>query len=317
MKNKHLVLLFLFVLLTGWISRYSPWFRSDNIQSYLIKAGKNEIRRISILNQQLPELLLEADERNWYATQDDIVVGFPDSLAAPLLDAISAMKAVRIIDEKSTDTTGLTPGNCIEVSAELSSKRRERFRIGKETMTTGMAGTYVQIVPHGGIYLVEGHLRKKFDVDCQHFRSRDIGIPDEITAIRVKRTGIDSIVCTVTDSTGWLKQGQTDSVGGMQAWLSAIRSLKNLPYANPSETGPFDIEDGSDFRVELTGKTPDQIVRLEFYGIRYAYSEDKSLEIVLARRCLLHSSSNEYNYFFLENQEKVRQIVRGPDATVR
>ena len=103
----------------------------------------------------------------------------------------------------------------------------------------------------------------------------------------------------------------------MQAWLSAIRSLKNLPYANPSETGPFDIEDGSDFSVELTGKSPDQIVRLDFYGIRYAYGEDKSLETVLARRCLLHSSSNEYNYFFLENQEKVRQIVRGPDAKVR
>ncbi|MFM8487533.1 MAG: hypothetical protein ACKOCH_14490, partial [Bacteroidota bacterium] len=86
MKNKHLVLLFLFVLLTGLVSRFSPWFKSDQIQSFLVKAEKNEIRRLSILNRQLPELLLEADDKNWYATQDDVVVGFPDSLVAPLLD---------------------------------------------------------------------------------------------------------------------------------------------------------------------------------------------------------------------------------------
>ena len=311
--------MFLFVLLMGGVSRYVPWFRSDNIYSSLIKADKKEIRRIIILNQQLPELLLEADERNWYVTQDDVVVGFPDSLAEPLLDAITLMTAVRIIDENSTDTTGLTPGNYIEVTAELASGRREYFRVGKETMTGGKPGTYVQIVPHGGIYLVEGHLRKKFDIDCQDFRSRDIGIPEEITAISIIRSGIDSVSYTKTDSAGWFKQGLTDTIPGMKAWLGYLKMLKNLPYANPSETGPYDIEDGADYRVELTGKNPDQSVRLDFYGIRFTKTEDQSVDVILAKRCLLHSSANEYNYFFLNSQETVRPMISSPGAgaTVR
>lgn len=313
MKNKHLVILFLFVLLTGLISRYSPWFKSDNIQSYLIKAEKNEIRRISILNRELPELLLEADDRNWYATQDDIVVGFPDSLALPLLDAISSMKAVRILDENSTDTTGLVPGGYIEVTAEVSSRRKEHFRIGNETMAGGKPGTFVQILPHGGIYLVEGHLRQKFNVDCQHFRSRDTGIPDEIVAVRITRTGVDTVSTPVMD----IARQTSDTIPGLEEWLGVVRSLNNLPYANPSETGPYDIEDGADYRIELTGKTPEQNVRLDFYGIRFTKGDDQSVQIVLARRCLLHSSANEYNYFFLENQEKVRRIISGPGIRVR
>lgn len=319
MKNKHLVLMFLFVLLLGGVSRYIPWFRSDNIYSSLIKANKNEIRRIIILNQQLPELLLEADEKNWYVTQDDVVVGFPDSLAEPLLAAITLMKAVRIIDENSTDTTGLTPDKYIEVTAELANGRREYFRVGKETMTGGKPGTYVQIVPHGGIYLVEGHLRKKFDVDCQDFRSPDIGIPEEITAVSIIRSGIDSVSYTKPDSAGWFKQGQPDTIPGMRAWLGNLKTLKNLPYANPSETGPYDIEDGADYRVELTGKNPDHSVRLDFYGIRFTKTEDQSVDIILAKRCLIHSSTNEYNYFFLESQEAVRRIISSPVAgtTVR
>ncbi|MFM8486557.1 MAG: hypothetical protein ACKOCH_09470, partial [Bacteroidota bacterium] len=90
-----------------------------------------------------------------------------------------------------------------------------------------------------------------------------------------------------------------------------------LPYANPSETGPYDIEDGADCWIELTGRTPDQTVRLDFYGIRYTKGKDKSVDITLAKRCLLHSSANEYNYFFLEDQEIVRRIISGPGVKVR
>lgn len=316
MKNKHLVLLFIFVLLTGLVSRFSPWFKSDQIQSFLVKITKNEIRRISILNTQLPELLLEADDKNWYATQDDIVVGFPDSLADPLLDAITAMKAVRILDESSSDSTGLVPGSYIEVTAETASRRKEHFRIGNETMTAGRPLTCVQILPHGGIYLVEGHLRKLFDVDCQDFRSRETGIPDEIQDVSIMRTGIDSVYIPVTEY-GQSAGVQKDTVRGMEAWLEAVRKLSNLPYANLSETGPYDIEDGADYRIELTGKTPDQTVRLDFYGIRYTKGRDKTVEVTLARRCLLHSSANEYNYFFLEDQAIVRRIISGPGVKVR
>jgi|GEM_PF-2176518 len=316
MKNKHLVLLFLFVLLTGLVSRFSPWFKSDQIQSFLVKAEKNEIRRLSILNRQLPELLLEADDKNWYATQDDVVVGFPDSLVAPLLDAITSMKAVRILDDNSADTTGLVPGTFIEVTAEMDNGRKEHFRIGKETISEGKPVTCVQILPHGGMYLVEGHIRKRYDVDCQNFRSRETGIPDEISAFRMTRTGIDSVSGPVEGS-GQSADGQEDTVPGMEEWLGAVRTLNNLPYANPSETGPYDIEDGADCRIELTGRTPDQTVRLDFYGIRYTKGKDKSVDITLAKRCLLHSSANEYNYFFLEDQEIVRRIISGPGVKVR
>ena len=316
MKNKHLVLLFLLALFTGLVSRFSPWFKSDRIELFLVKAPGNEIRRISIVNRQLPELLLEADEKNWYASQDDVVVGFPDSLSAPLLDAITAMKAIRILDDSSADTTGLVPGKCIEVTAETVNRRKEHFRIGNETLTGGKPATCVQILPHGGIYLVEGHLRKLFDIDCEDFRSRETGIPDHISAISITRTGIDSVSGPLAGS-GLSADGERDTIPGMKEWLEAVRQLNNLPYANLSEIGPYDIEDGPDYRIELAGGSPDQTVRLDFYGIKFTKGKNMSVDVTMAKRCLLHSSANEYNYFFLGDREIVRRIISGPDVRVR
>jgi hypothetical protein len=58
------------------------------------------------------------------------------------------MKAVRILDDNSADTTGLVPGTFIEVTAEMDNGRKEHFRIGKRDDVGGKTGNLVSRYCH-------------------------------------------------------------------------------------------------------------------------------------------------------------------------
>lgn len=312
MKNKHLLIIFVATLLLGLIARYAPWFKSDTLQSDLIRVQPGAVKRLSLVAPGAAELALERNEDGWVAAQSDLAVRTPDSLVMPLLDALKQVKALKIIHSAMPDTLWLLESQSLAVGVEIQPGRKEHFHIGREVMENGQPATYLKIEPHEGVYLVQGHLRRPFSLNIDDFRSKTVLQTPvaSVTAVSLTRSGFDDLYLQKNDTTaGWMQNGAMQDSSLVELWLQQLQQLNGQPFATQAQEAGTD--DAPALKIELGGKPGSEPVLLEFYGLTYRMNPDSTLDIQTRKPCLVHSSENPFNFFYVKDQGLVRRIALG------
>lgn len=312
MKNKHLVLLFIVILLAGWLVRRLPWRFSDIFQTNLIEIDAQDLQSISIGRPGAAELLIERTDEGWMTEQDGRTVRVPDEIIDRMLQELSQVKTMRIVKTTQPDTLGLRAP--VAVHALLKNGRKEVFFVGRQTFEQGVAATYIELDHHDGIYLVKNHLHDVFDQDATRFRPA--------TAFQLAVEGISEIrfFWSKQDSMAVVKKNDALPVWayGLVEWPgdSVHKWLTLLPRLNGTAFADHFDDSGSRetlvARISLIGRPDSFPLELEFHYL--APPEIPEDPEALAKRqnlsaWVLHSSQNPNNYFCINDTILLRHIL--------
>lgn len=318
MKNKHLLLLFLGVLILGLMSRHLPWTYRSFFKNELIRIDTASLVQCVMLVSGQPELSLDRTETGWVAVQLNRSTPLADTQILPFLSVLSDIHILRTLKSSSVDTLGLSESARLCVTLQLNNHREEQFWLGNEVLENGAPATYLQMPRHEGLYLVPGHLRRMFSKNLDDFRSNDI-IPfplDSILEIGLQWANELPVFFERNDSSGrWestngLLSYSRDSI---QNWLVLFNQLKKIPFAdNFDESRASETHLATIFLV-LHNKSP--------LGLRFFYAKPPDIpEDLTALRArgyrnlpvyILNSSFNPANFFAIEDTSLVRQICYG------
>ncbi|MBL7828561.1 MAG: DUF4340 domain-containing protein [Saprospiraceae bacterium] len=298
MKNKHLLFIFLLVLLLGLVARYAPWFKSDRIHRALIQTNAREVTGILVQSPGNQELKLQQTEYGWLAIQDEYTLQTSDSIVQWMLQPFVNLQALRIVNTQEPDTFGFD----LKVSLEHKHGAQEVFSLGKEVMEAGAVATFIRLEKHGGIYLATGHLRPRFYLNISHFKSRRVinNPPETWNRVRFIRPGKDTSFFVCQDSTNrWLRMDSLsiaviDTMPGK--WPEAIESLNQLTFASVTEASFFD--DDPDFILDIFSKHQDDPQRISFFGLTQPKFDGGPPKWRIRNKfCLVHASENAFSYF--------------------
>lgn len=319
MKNKHLVLLFFATVAVGLLARRSPWFKKNIFQTALIAVDTAGVTQISIFQPDQPELLFERTEAGWAAAQEIRSVGVRQEHIAPLLEALSEVRSLRIIQTNRADTLGFSENKRLQVVVFREKEILEQFEIGDEILENGLPATFVHLNRHEGIYLVQNHLRGIFTKNLNDFREKEVSGFDPATVDGIVlewwKDGLDiQYPVYKNDSTGqWNPLGQSPpelSNDTIQNWLQLFSRLNGSPFADN-----FDESRASETlisRITLRLVSSDSLVFRVFYVRPPDLPEEINLSKIKGLPVyVLHSSQNPLNFFAPPDTILLRRICLG------
>lgn len=315
MKNKHLVLLFLGVLALGVLSRRISWPANKFFQTNLIALDTLRVTRISILQTGDPELLLERTDAGWVVTQELRSLAVRQDDIAPMLEALSAIRSLRIVKTSLPDTLGISTANRLQVVVFQENKTLEQFQIGNETFENSHPATYIRLLPHEGIYLAKNHLRGLFAKQLDDFRLKTIAAfePSQVCAIAVENSTLPLIFFQKNDSTARWESPEKffypdDS---MQIWLGIFSRLNGAPFA--------DFFDESRMQETQVGKITLHLLSSDSLVFNIFHEKLPDLpkgamppRIKFVPPYIFHSSQNPANFFALPDTPFVRETFLEP-----
>ena len=317
MKNKHLLLLFLGVLILGLMSRHLPWNYRSFFKNELIRIDTSSLIQCAVLVSGQPELSLDRTETGWVAVQLNRSTPLADTQILPLLSVLSDIHILRTLKSSGVDTMGLSESMRLCVTLQLKNRRQEQFWLGNETLENGAPATYLQMPRHEGLYLVPGHLRRVFSKNLDDFRSDNILSPlDSVLEIGLQWADELPVFFERNDSTGrWESTNGLLSCSGdsVQNWLLLFKRLQKIPFAdNFDESRASETHQATIFLVLQNRST----LRLRiFYDKPPDIPEDLTALRARGYRNLpayiLNSSFNPVNFFAIEDTGLVRQICYG------
>ncbi len=312
MKNKHLVLIFMSVLLLGLILRQMPWHCQETVGAPLVKLPAEDIYRIRINRADGTELLLERTPSGWTAEQSGRIVFLHPDTAQNLLRLLTQPIPLKQLD--ATDRRALTADDAplfVHVHAERRSTLS--LQIGPQLPTPAGPQTLVRFAQNKSLYRAHGALRTPFDRTLDDFRNRQI-LPltlHPICRIELQRPN-DSIFV-------WEGNHHSDSAElalppNLQLWLNSVAQLSELPFAD------FFDESREKERLLLSAvltSCTGQVLTLRFFALQPP-DLPEDIELLLRQRIrvlpryVLHSSINPTNYFALLDAEIGDRICKGP-----
>lgn len=318
MKNKHLVLLFLTVVILGLVVRHFPWRYRNWFQAELIRVDTADLAQCTVQLPNRPELVLERADNGWVATQLSRSSAVTSSQMHAMLLCLQDLHVLRMVKSTRPDTLGLSTMDRIGVVLEQEPRNREQFWLGRETILRDTPATYLQLPRHEGIYLVPGHLRRIFDRSLDDFRPRTIApfAPESIRRIGLQWPDSLPVFLEKNDSTArWVSTAlpaglSNDSV---QSWLQFFKNLDNSPFADN-----FDESHARQTALATIFLEPDSgdRVDLQFYYIKPP-DLPEDLSVLRARGVrhlpfyVLHSSLNPVNFFAVADTSLVRRLCFG------
>lgn len=306
MKNKHLVLLFLFVLLIGYLGRWLPWQRKQEFKTGLIRVDTAALTQVSIAQNGRSELLIERTEAGWAATQELRSAPVQSADIEPLLGALAQIHSLRIVKTNRPDTVGFGDADLLKISLSVGHKTIENFEIGNETLENGSPATYIHLNRHEGIYLVQNHLRGIFSKTLNDFRKNNVADidPERIKSILIERLEEfrkGAYFIQKNDSTGhWELPGQPPPFqvqdDTVQIWLRLFSRLNGSPFADHfDESRARETFAG---RITLYSTSHDSLVIRLFYVKPPDFPEEISrMQAPEQPVYVVHSTLNPLNFF--------------------
>jgi hypothetical protein len=316
MKNKHLVLLFLGVLVLGLLAKRLPWPANQFFQVKLIKADTANITQIHIDRIAQPQLILERSDAGWAVTEMGRTVTAQPERVAPMLEALANTHLIRTVKTNRLDT-GFFDSKRFTVTVYQGNEVVRKFNIGNELLENGRPATYLYLHDHDEIYVAENHLRSIFLKALDDFREKKVAdfYPQNATKIIFDWTEKEGANAQYpifkNDSTGkWEPLGAAPpeiSADSIQAWLSLFSRLNDAPFADY-----FDESRARETllsQVEIGLSYPDSLV----FRLFYVRPPDLPEEISTAKIktlpvYILHSSQNPSNFFAPPDTHLLRQI---------
>ncbi|MEO6039666.1 MAG: hypothetical protein ABIQ93_14730 [Saprospiraceae bacterium] len=335
MKNKHLVLLFIATLAVGWLLRRAPWRARQWFQTELIQVDTARLDQLRLAQPGQPELLLERTEVGWAALQEGRSVVLTAADMAPLLEALVAIRSIRVVKNQQPDTLGLSAADGVQVTAFQAGRPNEDFWIGREILENNTPATFIRLTGHEGHYLVHGHLRRIFTRTLEDFRPSDICqfSPDQVRSLTLEWPAQSWILLLRRDSSGQWHDVETDSLrsdSAVQAWLGPLAQLPRCPYADYFDDSRARETLRTRITIDFGGNGGQggqgghggqgRALTLRVFQIDPAdlpeNLSDLYREKVRPAPFVLHSSQNPNNYFALADTVLARQICYGLDSTV-
>jgi hypothetical protein len=317
MKNKHLVLLFVLTLLVGLAVRKAPWRDSTFFQRNLLKIDTAEVQQIQIALPAQPTLYLLRGDAAWTAEQASRSVVVSPEMVRQILEVLAELRSVRIEKSKMPDTLGFVPGFAIQVTTIQSNKRQESFSIGQEILENAQAGTYVELPKHGGIYLVNKHLRKLFSLSLEHFRNTGIAqfSPEKVRAFTIFGHDADSLHGHKQAGTRqWINSDSSQIYPDdrVQNWLIKLQQLKGLAFADLFDESQANETMNTEIQLFLEAET--MPLTLKIYHVKHGHLPEELSEKRTARRNIcpyvIQSSQNPLNYFEIPDTVLLQQICQ-------
>ncbi len=315
MKNKHLVLLFIGVLALGLLTRRLPWPAKKFFQTDLIALDTASVTRISILQNGQPELSLDRSEPGWVVTQELRSLAVRQDDIAPMLEALSAVRSLRIVKTNFPDTLGFAEANRLQVVVFQDNKMLEQFEIGNLSLENSQPATFFRLLPHGGIYLVQKHLRPSFAKTFDDFRLKTVAAfePAQVRAVAVENSTLLPVFFQKNDSLArWeTPEKLTYPDDSMQIWLALFSRLNGAPFA--------DFFDESRAQETQAGKITLHLLSSDSLVFRIFHEKTPDLpeknfppKIKFLPPYIFHFSQNPANYFALPDKPFVHQIFLEP-----
>lgn len=312
MKNKHLVFLFLAVLVAGFLWRRLPWPLKQVFQTDLIAVDTANVTQISIFQPGQPELLLERTEAGWAAAQEMQAVAMLPEHIAPMLEALSAVRSIRIVKTARPDTLGFSENTRLQILVFREKEPLDQFEIGYQTYENGQPATFVRLRRHEGIYLVERHLRNVFSKKFKDFRQNTVAQFDlsAVRAIALERPDSMPVLFQKNDSTArWERPGGKQSVSddSVQTWLGLFSRLNDSAFADNFDESRSRETFFTGITLRLFGG--DSLVFKVFYVKPPDVPEEIStLRLEALPVYVLHSSQNATNFFAPKDTLLLRRI---------
>ncbi|MFN0173092.1 MAG: DUF4340 domain-containing protein [Saprospiraceae bacterium] len=315
MKNKHLVFLFIVTLLVGLAIRRAPWQDSKYFQTNLLKLDTASVQQIQVALPGQDILYLLRNDAGWSAEQGDRSINLPQEAAQKMLSTLADLRSIRIAKTSMPDTLGFSPATAIQISIIDDKTQSESLTIGWETIENSQAASFVNLPKHGGIYLVNDHLRNVFSKTLTDFRNRTIVrfAPSSVQGFCIFGLNMDSLLFQKNDITGiWEgSEGSKDYPNdSIQIWFAKIAELHGLQFADL-----FDESRASDaFYAKITLLFETQ---LEPLTLTIFHWHQQIVPEVMDRQKLnrqkfanfvLHSSQNPANYFALNDTLLLQDI---------
>lgn len=304
LKNKHLVLFFLAIVVLGWLlSRLRPWGNTPELRAALLDVDTATAEVLQVLAPGYPPWSLHKTEGGWTLLADNRPMPMIPRQAAVLLAAAAQVHSIRVLSTGRPDTLGLAPGQYIVLAWQLPGGVYQRLHIGREME----GGTWVKLPESHAVFLAAGHLRSQFALDARRFRSRQV--------IDWSVSALDSMTMAQGDTLiyRWHRQG-ADSV---QLWLQGVLPFGEWPFADY-----FDETRGSELELaRLTLYRGDEQALLHLYR----WMPPNLPEDLHAVRGLgdalpayvWHSSTNPLNYFSLSDTLRAQRLLNGPPPPAR
>ncbi|MDX2280822.1 MAG: hypothetical protein NW218_14645 [Saprospiraceae bacterium] len=316
MKNKHLVLLFMLVLVAGLLRRYVPLPYAHFFQTNLIRIDRGSLDWVSISAPGSNILEFKKTEQGWVGTQNERTLLVADSLIFPLVQPLFAMESIRAIPEEASDSSGLQAGVSLVIQLRTTEQKVVQIGIGRVITYQGAPATFVQIDQHVGRFLVKGDLRSPFQTNLNAFRTPGIWKwrIDQIQACQLNWPDLPALTLERNDSTGlWANtHGVTVTQDFFVQWLKCLDGLNTAPYADHFDPVAHPDAQVANFDFYQSKDT----VRLYFYQLQRPdlpeVLRNYPAQAAFSATYFVHSSQNKGNFFAITDTAKARQILAGP-----
>lgn len=318
MKNKHLVLIFLIVLLSGLLLRHVPWRCKTSVQSPLLKAPVEAVYRVHIRRRGQPDFLLEHTATGWVAEQGGRTVPVPMDTALAWVRLLAQPRSLTPLSEEDP-MAALRLSSLLRLEVSAHHRPPLVLEIGPETAASDGVQTIVRFPQHKGIYRASGALRTPFERTLDDFRHRQVlSFPlANLCRLEIRWSADSSVFLEKDDSLDWrvIDSKRTEPLSAsVQYWLNAVERLRNLPFADffdenlegrgPLLTAIFIACDGQTLTLRLFDLQPSDMP--EDVGVLLNQG------IKTPPPYALHSSANPHNYFALTDAALADRIARGP-----
>jgi hypothetical protein len=317
MKNKHLVLLFLLVLLLGYVGRRLPWRCQSDLRSRLVPAPE-AVYRIQVSRGGQPDLFLERTAAGWVAEQEGRVVPVNSDTMAALLGMLGQTTSFTPLREKE-GAAAFASVPPIHLRFSLKDRAEVSLELGLEVQAPDGPWTLVRFTQHEGVYRVRNAFRTLFDRTLDDFRSREL-LPfsvEQMCRVALHWLPGSSVFWEKNDTAAWQKAGDASFARNplpLQYWLNAVAQLHNLPFAD------FFDESREEEWLRLTATLTACDGRA--FTLRFFVLEPPDIpeDIHLLRRqgmqslprYVVHSSINPHHYFVLPDAKTGAWLCAGP-----
>lgn len=317
MKNKHLVLLFLLVLLLGYVGRRLPWRCQSDLRSRLVPVPE-AVYRIHVSREGQPDLFLERTAAGWVAEQEGRIVPVSSDTMTALLGMLGQTTPFTPLREKE-GTAAFASASPIHLRFSLQDRSEVSLQLGLDGQDSIGPWTLVRFAQHEGVYRTRGALRTRFERTLDDFRSREL-LPfnvEQVCRVALHWPPDSSAVWEKTDTIAQQKgldAAPTISTLPFQYWLNAVAQLQNLPFAD------FFDESREEEWLRLTATLATcegQVLTLRFFVLEPPdIPEDirplRRQGIRSLPRYVAHSSANPHNYFMIPDAEMGARLCAGP-----
>jgi hypothetical protein len=295
-KNKHLLLLFLFTLLLGLGFRHFPWRQRAWFERSILTIQAADIQSLSLHVPGADTLTLVQEEGGtWRIAHAQRNLAVAASQLAPLLTALQDIRTHSILESTRPDTLGLHPAQRIDLRIFMKNGPTKTLHIGRSMSLNGLVGTYIEFDGQEGVlHFAKGDLRTPFLIRPDDFRPRGLFAGDVIHLQRLRIVG-DSIDLPA------------DSVEKAKTWLFRVKDLPFADYFDESRA-----VSQRQFQLDIWPDSQAAAITLSCFerplgDLPETWPKGQKRQLP---RYILHSSANPNNFFALHDTTLAAQMIR-------